>query len=170
MLYEKWLRFLESASIKGIKPASTCINFQGQYEPLRLNRDGVPLLQNRKSLNLIADATARCIEFDKSGRAPGSHIKSMREHEEFVQEKFVFLADGAIQNTCLLQLSDNMLFPDAPGNGRGHLGANFMEHPMFVSRFKQVRKRHRIICLFLFAKYRVGDISRSAESLYKKVI
>lgn len=126
---EEWLKALNKTKIKNAIPASACVNQQGMYAPLRLIKDRAPSLRRRRNLTLFVDTTVRKIEFDKTGLATGVHVSRINGHEGFIKAKTIVLAGGAIQNARLLQLSENSLFSDAPGNGGGHLGANFMEHP-----------------------------------------
>ena len=124
-----WIDNLSNNNISNSVPARTCVNKYGNYEPLLLIKNTAPQLRQRDNLQLIIDTTARRIDFDKTGRAKGVHVENINGIEEYYEAKVVVLAAGTVQNTRLLQLSDNSLFPDGAGNEGGHLGANFMEHP-----------------------------------------
>lgn len=140
---DEWVKLLKSSKINKSIAASTCTNEQGNYEPLRLVNKRAPILRRRRNLRLFIDTTVRRIEFDQTGRATGVHVKRIKGQEGFIKAKVVVVAGGAVQNARLLQLSNSDLFPDAPGNASGQLGANFMEHPhirYWVQPVKKYRK------------------------------
>lgn len=125
----KWINKLNSNDINQTYAASTCLDSYGRYEPIRLVRDRIPKLSSINKFNLIIDTTARRIKFDDFGKAIGVYVSDTSGREKLLKAKVVVLAAGTVQNTRLLQLSSNTLFPDGVGNSSGQLGANFMEHP-----------------------------------------
>lgn len=140
----EWIKTLNNENIKNSVAASACINEHGYYEPLRLIKSRASQLKRRRNLRIFTDTTVRRIEFDKTGRATGVHVKRIKGHEGFIKAKVVVLAGGAVQNARLLQLSENSLYPDGVGNSSGQLGANFMEHPHIRLWFKSNKKLQKL--------------------------
>ena len=126
---KQWIKKLSSTNINLTYPASACLNSHGIYEPIRLIRDRIPKLRKINKFKLLVDTTVRRIEFDNTGKAIGVYVNDLNGRDNLLKAKIIVLAAGTVQNTRLLQLSSNTLFPDGVGNSSGQLGANFMEHP-----------------------------------------
>lgn len=74
---EQWLKAFKSTKINNPIAASACVNQQGSYEPLRLLSKRAPELRRRRNLQLFIDTTVRRIQFDKTGKAIGVHVKRL---------------------------------------------------------------------------------------------
>jgi len=104
------------------------VNNAGLSTPLRLKIIADDL-KRRKSFNLLQDITVRRFDMNKQGEIKGVYYSKISGEDGYINTEIVILCAGAIQNARLLLLSENTYATQGIGNGSGHVGCNFMDHP-----------------------------------------
>ena len=88
-------------------------------------------------LRVHLESAVRRVLFDRSGRARGVVIRSVRGGPDTEQPAAaVIVAGGAIESARLLLLSAGGAHPDGPGNRGGHLGRNLVFHSLWIGRMR----------------------------------
>lgn len=121
---------LRSMDLKAVMPAGVTLNSQGRYQPNRLAHTTVPDLLSGPNTTLLTGVTARKLNINKQGVCQSVSCTDDAGHDVQVYCKTAIVCGGTIQAARLLMLSDTSAGERGLGNTGGHLGANFMDHPV----------------------------------------
>lgn len=140
---ESLIRDLAAKGIGKTTAASVCRNAQGEYQPFNFKRRIAPAVMRDKNIVFMLGATVRRL-VRKGDRVTGALYSTLEGKEGLLDSRIIIICGGGIQNARLLLLSADPGRPDGLGNGSGHVGKWFMEHPhqrLWIKASKGIKRK-----------------------------